>query len=828
MSPAVPHPPARRLATRLLAPLGLALLAACSSLPPRPWEPVPYREPQVDIVDYEIHLDLDHEAGWVAGTVAIEFEALPGDEPVRSFQLDAVGLDIHGAWDSQGRDLAVDVDESTIRVHLAAALPPGRSEIVSLDYDAFPRRGIHFAAPDGRGDARAWHVWTQGQAEETRHWMPVWDIPNDRATHTLSVTVDDALVTMAAGEKVDTIRDRRTGRRTDTWRMDTSHVSYLLTLVAGHLSQDDLGDGEVPLPVLAEADDLPRAMQNAARTADMLRVFGEITGVPYPYVKYSQAHVRDYTAGGMENISATTMYYEGIHDPADEPQIDTTGLIAHEAAHQWYGDLLTCRTWDHLWLNEGFADYLEALYTGEVHGVDAMRASLMGSQRAVTRAQRDGERAIVWGGWSDPDETFDDHAYAGGASRLHLLRSQLGDEAFLRGLRHYTATFREQVVETDDLIAAFEQVVDRDLDPFFDEWLYGRGFPRFECRVAAPAAGADPVLVVEQTQADVHDFRDVFHVSVPVAWSRGGVERREPMEFDGTTAQLRLTGQGRLDWVRFDADTVVPGEVLMDQTEAMWGAQLVSASDGVTRLLAAQWFAGEAFARWGAVTPPSAESLPLLLRAAATDPFVDVRVAAVTALSGVEDATVRDGLRSLAGDDDARVREAALDALAPTFGDDLIPLFTAAVEDANGSVAAAALDGLAQAGFPGAFRLLESTLGSTDKVRLARDCVQIAAGLDDERVLPLLVGAARSHPEPWVRAAALSELGAQEWRRPDVVFRTLCLGLSDLRWRVRAAAADALARHDDAQAVLHLRARHALEDEPMVMAALEDALEQLR
>ncbi|MCB9898819.1 MAG: HEAT repeat domain-containing protein [Planctomycetes bacterium] len=807
---------------------GLLALTACSSAPRRPWTPVERREPEVDLLHYEIHVDLDHEAGYLQGQVGIEFRALPG-EPVNHITLDAVGLDVRKAWDSQGRDLAVDVDAQTLKVHLAEPLPPGTAEIVVIDYEAFPRRGILFIPPGGDDPGRPWMVWSQGQSEDTRHWMPVWDLPNDRATHTLHITVDDRFTTLCAGELVDTLRDERNGRRTDTWRMDVPHSSYLTTLVAGGFATAELPGEGVPLPVLADPRLLDDAVRVSSDTRDMIALFEQVTGVPYPYAKYAQTYVEDFTAGGMENISATTLYEEGIHPRDAEPQVDIGTLLAHELAHQWYGDLLTNRSWGDVWLNEGMATYCELLWKEHADGLAAMQAELIADQRQAADEDADAPRPTVWHDYVDPDDTFDTHAYEGAAARIFLLRNQIGAEAFDRALRHYTAQHARGIVVTADFVDSFEEELGIDLGPFFDEWFYGEGFPVFAATVAgAPDDPSTPLLTVEQVQDEL-GMREVFHVAVAVSWSRGGVEHRAAMPFETRESTLRLAGEGDLDWVRFDADGVVPGREHLAQSPQRWASQLRAASDPVTRLVAAQWFArdGHVFDDTLDDASVSSAQLEALHQAALGDDFVEVRTAAVRAIGLLQREASVPTLMTLARDADARVRQAALGALATLGGDDVLLLIDAAVDDPNGGVCAAALSALVQRDIPEVFDRLVRRFHATDQLRLRRDLVNLAGSIGDARVLPFVIGVARSDPERWVRAAAVRVLGLDGWRFPDVVFRELCRSLSDASYEVRAAAADALREKGDARALIHLRARLDLEDDATVWKALADAIAAL-
>jgi aminopeptidase N len=836
----------------------LLLLAACGAPPAlrAPYAPLPYRPPAVDVLDYDVAVDIRHRAGFVDGHVDVLFAALAGG-PTTELGLDAVDMDVSGVWDEMGRELSFRNDGRTLRIELAEPLAPGARAVVGIDYTCSPRRGMYFVGPTAADPGVSWQVWTQGQTQDTRHWFPCWDQLDDLATHTLRVTVDGGFRTMAAGTLEHSVVSRATGRRTDTWRMDVPHAVSLVTLVAGALAHGELPSRDVPLPVVAEHDMLPHALRNLAVTADALDFLAEYTGRPYPYPKYAQCCVKEFRAGGMENVSATTLYHEGLHDPAHDPQASAVDLVVHEVAHQWFGDLIGCRDWGEVWLNEGLATYAEALWFGHAEGPERMAWWLLRQQRQGVDAELAHSRPIVWHGWTDPDEMFDGHAYPAAAMRLHLLADVLGADVFREGVRRYVAEHASKVVVTADLRAAFEAASGRDLRRFFDEWLLGPGFPEFVVDVTTGEAG-QPVVRAEQVQSG-RGWREVFHLPVTVAWSRGGVEHVARLDVARRVETLQLGGDGALDWVRFDAGTTVPGTVDLAQPEASWRRQLASARNAITRLLAAEWFAHSPWVRRRdeAPAPAGPEALAALRRAATEDASVPVRVAAIEALSvqadaaraadtadtagpgDAADAAVADVadvaddaddaenaalLLALLGDDDARVRAAAAAALADCGDDAVLPGLVAAVEDTNQSVAAAALWALAERGYPGTFSLCEAVAARTQEHRLDRAVVRIVAGLEDEdRALPFLTAAARYEPVPRVRAAAVEALAGRDdpygtW------LSELTAALHDPSFLVRAAAAGALGRRGDAAAREQLRARAAVECDASVLGALDAAL----
>ncbi len=774
---------------------------------------------------------MDHRAGYVEGTVDVNFAAHDG-RAATMLVLDAVNMDIESVLDNEGHRLDWALDNSQLSIRLAEPLPPGHQTTVSVKYSCFPRQGLYFIHPD---PSAAWHLWTQGESEDTRHWVPVWDQPNDRATHRLHLTVDSRFVTMGAGKLESSDEHPKEGTRTDVWYMATPHVSYLITFVAGDYAVGSLQGSHIPLPVLTEKEHLETSLINFTDTANMMDYFEEVIGYPYPYSKYAQTCVRQFVAGGMENISATTLYYEAIHHPEDEPQQDMRSLLAHELAHQWYGDLLTCSSWSHIWLNEGFATFFEDLWMGDFYGPDHYRWRMYNNQRAYIEEELEHSHPIVWDTWERPDDVFDNHAYPGGSARLNLLRTLLGDDAFFDGITHYTKSRAEQVVDTSDFQQAMEETTDVDLDLFFEEWIYEPGFPVIKAHLSASSRkistsqrghGAVSVsLVIEQIQKEKWGWRAVFHAPVAVAWSRGGVEHQTSIELDQRVMEVPLPGAGPLDWVRFDAETVLPMVLDFSQSESMWRNQLTSASDALTRLVAA-----EQFAALPQGLHPNPDSIAALQAAAKHDAFTPTRVTAIQALTGLHHREADTLLQELILDEDPEVREAAASALAEVTDVHVAPLLFKAAEDSNASVVSASIGALVDREHPASFTLLSDKAKRADPLRwrLTRDLVVLSPETGHRDVLPFLIGMAKEHTSADVRGAAfetLVQLDDPDHR--DLILAQLAEGLYDRSYGAREQAAYALGELGDKRARLLLEGRAQVEAYPQVLRAISQALANL-
>ena len=287
----------------------------------------------------------------------------------------------------------------------------------------------------------------------------------------------------------------------------------------------------------------------------MIEFFNRTFGYDYPWQKYDQISVP--SGGGAESTSATAMTHRIMVDEKNEPEFSAIGIVSHELAHQWWGDLITLRSWAHTWLNESFATYSDYLYFRHDRGDDEGALNLQGKLNAYLReAKTRYVRPIVTDRYDQPGDMFDSHAYPKGALVLHMLRQQLGDAAFFDTLKHFLHRYAFEPVDTGDFIRSVKTVTGQNLDWFFDQWLFKPGHPVFDVRSEWDPARKVVVLKVAQVQ-DFARGIPVFRVPVSVAIVNAGGrstsqvwirEREETFEFPSETRPLL---------VRFDPENVL-------------------------------------------------------------------------------------------------------------------------------------------------------------------------------------------------------------------------------------------------------------------------------
>ncbi len=807
----------------------LALTTACQVLPtPSAGVRATVHNPRIsdfDVAHYSIDLALDPRARSFSARCTVRLHAVVDELEIVT--LDLAGLEVSSVRDGALRELVFEHRGNQLNITLAEPLAHGDFTELTVSYAGLPRKGLWFA---GDSDGAATHVFTQGECEDSQWWFPCWDFPSDRATSEVRVTMPAHWTSVAAGELIDSSTEGIW--RTDLWRMPTPHPAYLTTLVAGEfVVQEGEWDG-IPLLFLA-ADEDQHLMEAAfAETDEALAFLSEVTGRRYPYAKYSQACVDNFPFGGMENISATTLTRSALMDERGRRDREATGLVVHEAAHQWFGDLMTCRDWSHIWLNEGFATYMTLLYFERSRGVDDFRGRLRQAQQSYMAGDIGANRRpTVHNIYRAPmDLFFGGHTYQGGAARLHLLRHVMGEDAFFAGLRRYVGDNAGRSVTTEDLRRSLEESSSQDLGEFFNQWFHSQGYPEIAVRWEWDGRNRQVSLSVEQTQEAGDGTPRVFKVPVDVEVRTTSGIRNHRLQLDRRRHRFVLPCDERPTWVRFDKYGALPARVDSEKRTSEWLAIAGQDDDVGGRLMAV-----EVLGRLLATTADEGTAELIrgeLLSRLAADTSRFVRQAAVAALAAGGGERAREVLSAVAQEDsEARVRVAALGALegfvAEESGDETLAHLAQSVFDAGFSwrtmIAAASLRRVSAPDTAYAWlgdRLHEPSPHAV----LQEGLLGVLARCDDPGLLPQLRLWANDHgAAPGTRVTAIQALG--KLGRGHSAVRADMEDLLDTRlFRVRSAAINALVALGDEGAQRLLKAYYPTSVFPRERRAIEAAL----
>ena len=431
--------------------------------------------------------EVRHHCAWIAGS--------HGDVAFDRREVAIQGATVNGVT------TAFSCGAEDVRVAISSTAP---TFIVGLAFAAInPRKGLYFIAAD---HGQVPMAWTQGAMEDHSHWFPCFDSPNNLSTYRISIRHRSQYQAIAGG-----VRESRSDAAdwsTSVFVQDRAHVVYLVNVVVGDLVAVE--DASCSVPVTHW---LPRGREACAAacfraTGFALKELERFIGVPYPWQRYGHAVVHRFMWGGMENTTLTTITDRVLMTPEEQLQedVDCDSLVIHELVHQWFGDLLTMKSWSDIWLNESFATYLEAritakwrVFRGVASEADALQGELWHNRAAYLEQHGSRyQRPLVTNRWDDAYELFDRVAYEQGSLVLHTLCSWLGEERFHAALQLYTQRHSHDVVETADFRQAIEDATGEPVDWFFDQWVLRAGHPQISVRWTHDPARGQVTITLEQ------------------------------------------------------------------------------------------------------------------------------------------------------------------------------------------------------------------------------------------------------------------------------------------------------------------------------------------
>ncbi|MCA9283335.1 MAG: M1 family metallopeptidase, partial [Phycisphaerales bacterium] len=444
----------------------------------------------VDFIHMRLEIDIpDMNTRVLNAKQTLSLKALA--MPVDSIRLNAEQIDIKTVElaEPKGVRLTHFHDGSVLTLTFDPPLKAGQAAKIVTTYEVRdPVDGLFWTVESPAWPGRPAQIHTQGQPETNRYWFPCHDFPNERLTTEFVVTVPEDFTVVSNGH-LDGAPKYASGRMTFHWVQDKPHVSYLVSLIVGKFDMVEVAPkgfhGSLPVYVPKGKGEL--VQKTYGHTAEMIELFERVFDEPYPWDKYSQTVVWNFGAGGMENTSATTLFDTAVLDDKAFADGDLDSLIAHELCHQWTGDLITCNTWEHIWLNEGWATYGSALWFEQRDGYqDGYLRQMHQTMRGLAKNDQlspdshDHQPAMASNEYKHPWEVFRRKAnpYPKGSSILHMLRMKLGDEVFFKGVGEYFDRYKFKTAETDDFRQVLEEVSGLSLEQFFDQWCYRAGTPK--------------------------------------------------------------------------------------------------------------------------------------------------------------------------------------------------------------------------------------------------------------------------------------------------------------------------------------------------------------
>ena len=543
--------------------VALVLLAPGSLSVPAQTRPDFNRPQTYDVQHYLIRASFDRAKRKVFGDTTVTIKPLK--QPFSQAVFDAADMAFEKITiDPSDVPLKFRVQGEKVTVDLGKNFVPDETVSIRFKYVATPKKGVYFVdarIEDGKIISPA-QIYSQGEADEAHHWIPSFDFPSDKATTEQFLTVPKGETVVANGEMKGT-EDNGDGTVTFHYLMPVPHSLYLLSFVVGDYVKLEDRHNDIPLGFYVYKGKeyiVPKAF---GKTKDMMRVYEEVTGVKYPYNKYDQTIVSGFSFGGMENITATTMADTDIFLADFElTKSGAEDLVSHELAHSWFGDLVTCRNWAELWLNEGFATFMEAVYREKTYGRRNYMVKVLSdaSTYMADEAVNPKRNGLFNQNAGDVNALFDRPAttYNKGGAVLHTLRELLGDEAFWRGVNIYLNRHKFASVETSDLEKAMEESSGRDLGWFFEQWVYGTGYPKLDVKPVYNARSRSLVLTVTQTQKVDKLTPAAFRLPLTIELVAAGNKTEFPIEITRRVETVTLKTNSKPTAIKIDPQEKIP------------------------------------------------------------------------------------------------------------------------------------------------------------------------------------------------------------------------------------------------------------------------------
>ncbi len=694
--------------------------------------------------------------------------------------LDFDSADLRYSWvgSPSGSPLRYQTFGHTLRVFLPASARPGQAISVEARYRAHPTKGLYFVRPDAAYPSRPWEVWSQSEMEDGRFWYPTYDAPDEKASSETVVTVPEGQTVLSNGTLKSVKHDRR--RRTSTWDwiMPVPHATYLNSIVAGTFVDSTVHLGRLPIQYWAPPQFARTAAYDFRATPAMIDFFGKFNAMEYPYPKYALAAVVDFTYGGMENISATTITSRTLHDPRAELDGTSEGVISHELAHQWFGDYETAADWGDAWLNEGFATYYTALYDEHAHGENAFAMDRLGMMDDVFDQDREYRRPIVTQTYAKPIDMFDADSYSKAALVLHMLRTISGNEMYRVGQAAFLSVYGERSAYTAQWVQAVTRSTGADISGFAYQWLYQAGYPEYSVSYVYDPGGHDVRLTVDQTQSTSWNTPAVFSMPVDIQITTAAGARTTTRVSDDRRHQVfDIPADAAPVMVLWDPGRNILAKTSFAKSDAEWIYQLTHAESVLDRFAAFDVLAGR--------NKPSPAAAAAVASFVLKEPVADARARAASELGdGIRLPQYADALGSALLDPSAHVRAAAAGALGfyPSNPARLKTLLRLAAADRSYSTIAAAIQTVAKWHAPAVDRVLGKALVEpSNNAVIASAALSGFATADGKAAIPLELRYARYGAPLDSRGAAIGALGRVGKGNPRVTeFLAGLLGDPDL------------------------------------------------
>jgi len=658
-----------------------------------------------DLLHTKLEVSFDWEKIYLNGKAFITLK--PYFYPAKKIILDAKNLEIKSVslaenthkpleFVNKSNQLTIQLDKEytrndTLNIFIEyAAKGAERETMEGLENPAL-NHGLYFVNPHGKDKNKPTQIWTQGEPETNSCWFPTIDKPNERLTQEIYITIDSAhknFVTLSNGLLLSS-RKNPDGTRTDHWKQSLPSAPYLVMMAIGDFAIVRDKWRHIDVNYYVEHEYEPYAKAIFGKTPEMLEFFSTKLNTPYPWEKFSQVVVRDYTSGAMENTTA--VIHGSFLNQTDREILDNNheDVISHELFHHWFGDYVTCEEWSNLTLNEGFATYGEYLWQEYKYGRDVADQNARESMLGYISTTAKSANHLIRYEYKEPDDLFDANSYNKGGAVIHMLRKYVGDDAFFLSLKIYLEKNKFSAVEADNLRLAFEEVTGEDLHWFFNQWFYGTGYPKLLIEHHYSDSLKEYSINIHQKQ-DLTKF-PCFKLPVDIDIYIDNKKERHRVWVNNASENFTFSVPHRPDLVNVDAEKSLLCVKEEKKSISEWVFQYQNCPLYLDRL--------EAIRECAVFTsiPEAANSILSALNDKSPD-LREIAVAMTENLSSEYKNSIKEKLVAIVKNDDkASVRSLAIDQLGNNYEDtDLIPVYIQATGDRSYSVAGSSIAALAK------------------------------------------------------------------------------------------------------------------------------------
>jgi aminopeptidase N len=545
------------------------------------------REHGLDIEKVSLEVQFDCPAGKVMGTVTHQYKVLL--QRVDSIFFDGPGIQIQSAT-LNGLPLKFVANDKGITVYPAQPLKWDEKGTITFQYTATPRKGVYFIGWNDPQNISRKQIWTQGQGIDHRHWIPCYDDANDKVISEVKVTFDAAYRVLSNGNLINVASN---GNQTKTWHysMTKPHSLYLLMLAIGQYNDKTLTTkAGVPVHLWYYPEDEAKFPYTYKYSTECIDFVAEHTQIPYPWQSYSQVPVQDFIYGAMENTTATIFGDFFCVDARDFLDGNYIGVNVHELTHQWFGDYITHRSPNHIWLHESFATWYPKLFNRRYVGEDAYQWQRRGEQNNALEASKKDILPVL----SQAGGTA--RVYSKGSAVLDMFNYTFGEDQFRRVLYHYLKNHPYQNVETNDLYQSFQDTLGLSPDWFFEQWIYRGGEPEYQVSYQEVNVNAKKQTIVKVSQ--IHPTNDLVRLfKMPIVLEVHYTDRtkssiRAMIDQQHQSISIENPGQKQISFVLFDPGSYILKKVQFNKSfeelaaQAQYAEQMIDRYDACVALKA--------------------------------------------------------------------------------------------------------------------------------------------------------------------------------------------------------------------------------------------------